>query len=99
MHLDAGTMATYSALNAQFEDEAISVKGRIAVMGMQRMLFTAMQAESRDQWQLQYNAPRRPGNAATNCAATCRCCRGRKGVAHRLFKRWRCGRPAFLTRS
>lgn len=57
MHLDAGTMATYSALIAQFDDEAISVKGRIAVMGMQRMLFTAMQAKSRDQWQLRYNAP------------------------------------------
>ena len=51
--LDHATMASCYAPDAQFDDEAFSLRGRDEVAGMWRMLCTATQAKGRDVWKLE----------------------------------------------
>jgi len=51
--LDHATMARCYAPDAQFDDEAFSLRGRDEVAGMWRMLCEATQAKGRDVWKLQ----------------------------------------------
>ena len=51
--LDADTMASCYAPEAQFDDEAFSLRGKDEVVGMWRMLVGATQAKGRDVWKLE----------------------------------------------
>lgn len=51
--LDADTMASCYAPDAQFDDEAFSLRGRDEVAGMWRMLCEATKAKGRDVWRLE----------------------------------------------
>ena len=51
--LDADTMATCYAPDAQFDDEAFSLRGHREVTGMWHMLCAATQAKGRDVWRLE----------------------------------------------
>ena len=51
--LDARTMATCYAPDAQFDDEAFSLRGHHEVTGMWRMLCSATLAKGRDVWRLE----------------------------------------------
>ncbi len=51
--LDADTMASCYAPDAQFDDEAFSLRGRDEVAGMWRMLCEATKAKGRDVWKLE----------------------------------------------
>lgn len=50
--LDADTMAACYAPDAQFDDEAFSLRGHAEVTGMWRMLCDATRARGADVWQL-----------------------------------------------
>lgn len=52
--LDPDRMATCYAENAQFDDEAFSLRGKREVMGMWRMLCGATQAGGRADWRLEW---------------------------------------------
>ncbi|WP_309681536.1 nuclear transport factor 2 family protein [Polaromonas sp.] len=54
-HLDADTMAACYAPDAQFDDEAFSLRGQAEVTGMWRMLCDATRARGADVWQLTYS--------------------------------------------
>jgi hypothetical protein len=51
--LDADAMASCYAPDAQFDDEAFSLRGRDEVAGMWRMLVEATKAKGRDVWKLE----------------------------------------------
>ena len=51
--LDAETMASCYAPDAQFDDEAFSLRGQGEVAGMWRMLSEATKAKGRDVWKLE----------------------------------------------
>ena len=51
--LDAKTMAACYALDAQFDDEIFSLRGRTHVGGMWAMLCTAIKNSSRKDWKLE----------------------------------------------
>jgi hypothetical protein len=53
--LDADTMATCYADDVAFDDEAFSLRGKLEVMGMWRMLTDATQAKGRDVWKLEHS--------------------------------------------
>ena len=53
--LDAGTMATCYAPDAQFDDEAFSLRGHAQVTGMWRMLCETTQAKAPADWKLVYS--------------------------------------------
>ena len=53
--LDAGTMATCYAADAQFDDEAFSLRGRERVVGMWRMLCETTKAKALADWKLVYS--------------------------------------------
>ena len=53
--LDADTMATCYASDAQFDDEAFSLRGHTEVTGMWRMLCGATQAKGADVWKLVFS--------------------------------------------
>jgi len=52
--LDAATMAACYASDAQFDDEAFSLRGRQQVGGMWRMLCNATKAKGADVWRLSW---------------------------------------------
>ncbi|MFM9926220.1 nuclear transport factor 2 family protein [Variovorax sp. H27-G14] len=52
--LDAATMQACYASDAQFDDEAFSLRGRREVGGMWRMLASATQAKGADVWRLSW---------------------------------------------
>jgi SnoaL-like domain len=52
--LDADTMAACYAQEAQFDDEAFSLKGRTQIGGMWAMLCDAVKAKGLDVWKLDY---------------------------------------------
>ena len=54
-HLDVDTMATCCAADAQFDDEAFSLRGREQVMGMWRMLCETTKAKALTDWKLVYS--------------------------------------------
>lgn len=54
--LDHVTMQACYAADAQFDDEAFSLRGRERIGGMWRMLCTATQAKGMAHWQLQASA-------------------------------------------
>jgi hypothetical protein len=51
--LDAKTMAECYALDAQFDDEVFSLRGRTQVGGMWAMLCTAIKKQGRSDWKLE----------------------------------------------
>ena len=53
--LDADTMAASYAPDAQFDDEAFSLRGHTEVTGMWRMLCGATKAKGADVWKLTYS--------------------------------------------
>ncbi|MES2364054.1 MAG: nuclear transport factor 2 family protein [Pseudomonadota bacterium] len=53
--LDADTMAACYAPDAQFDDEAFSLRGHREVTGMWRMLAEATKAKGADVWKLTYS--------------------------------------------
>ena len=53
--LDADTMATCYASDAQFDDEAFSLRGRDQVTGMWRMLCETTRAKALADWKLVYS--------------------------------------------
>lgn len=53
--LDADTMASCYAADAQFDDEVFSLRGRTEVAGMWRMLCEATRAKGRDAWALEFS--------------------------------------------
>ncbi len=53
--LDTDTMAKCYALDAQFDDEAFSLRGHNQLMGMWRMLCDATRARGMDVWRLEYS--------------------------------------------
>ena len=53
--LDADTMATCYAPDAQFDDEAFSLRGHAEVTGMWRMLCETTKAKARSDWKLTYS--------------------------------------------
>ena len=54
-HLDVDTMATCYAVDAQFDDEAFSLRGREQVVGMWRMLCETTKAKALADWKLVYS--------------------------------------------
>ena len=54
-HLDVDTMATCYAADAQFDDEAFSLRGHDQVMGMWRMLCETTKAKALADWKLVYS--------------------------------------------
>ena len=54
-HLDVDTMATCYAVDAQFDDEAFSLRGHEQVVGMWRMLCETTKAKARADWKLVYS--------------------------------------------
>ena len=54
-HLDADTMATCYAPDAQFDDEAFSLRGHGQVSGMWRMLCETTKARALADWKLVYS--------------------------------------------
>ena len=54
--LDADTMAACYASDAQFDDEAFSLRGREQIGGMWAMLCNATKAKGRDVWKLEVSA-------------------------------------------
>lgn len=64
--LDAATMAACYAANAEFDDEAFSLRGQRQVGGMWRMLCEATKAKGADVWKLTWRdaqADERTGSA------------------------------------
>ena len=55
VHLDVATMATCYAADAQFDDEAFSLRGREQIMGMWRMLCETAKAKALADWRLVYS--------------------------------------------
>lgn len=51
--LDADGMDACYAQDAQFDDEVFSLRGKLEVMGMWRMLCEGVQAKGRDVWKLE----------------------------------------------
>jgi len=54
--LDAKTMAECYALDAQFDDEAFSLRGRTHIGGMWAMLCSAIKKKGRSDWKLEVSA-------------------------------------------
>ena len=54
-HLDVDTMASCYAADAEFDDEAFSLRGREQIMGMWRMLCETAKAKALADWRLVYS--------------------------------------------
>lgn len=54
-HLDIDTMATCYALDAEFDDEAFSLRGHAQITGMWRMLCETTKAKALADWKLVYS--------------------------------------------
>ena len=63
--LDADAMAECYADNVQFRDEVFTLDGKREVMGMWRMLVSAVQAKGREDWQLTWRDASAAGSEGT----------------------------------